>query len=376
MARQTPVQELRNDPPSLEAKIVSAIGVVGPRNVAQISRMTRAHQETIRYKIKRQFVDKGFRFQADVDYHKLGLDLYWGTIVLPADHRVPATRFFRSLNDLAYLIHFSKIIPQGHFVALFALPENAAAGLVQFLEGLKSRLLVSEFSLDRVSAQRHKTMDPTFFDFHRARWDIDWERVRRSKAAPLTPGGKRAKVNVDELDLLLIKELQRDARQHVSEIGRKVKISPKTLEYHYRNHIVGDGLVPGYRVRWMKDTDEPLARSTASMRVTFRNLDADQYRRVQPAMNRLPYLWVEDLLESGTYIATLAVPLGDLSPTMKYVSDALGFLGDRVEMGFLHVEESYNYTIPYQMFTGRGWSFDVKKMESAVAQELKVGLAK
>ncbi len=376
LARARPVQTFKDQPYGLEARIISAIGSEGPRNVAQIARKTGAHQETIRYKIKRQFVDKGFRFQADVDYRKLGLGLHWGRFVVSPVHYSSATKLFRSLNESAYLIHFSKVLPQGHFVALFTLPEGTATEFAQFLESLRRNGIITEFSLDHVSAQRHKSMDPSFFDFRKDRWDVDWEKVKKLRASPLAPDKHRPEMLADEEDLLLIKELQKDARQHVVGIGRKLKIQPKTLEYHYRTHVVQRRLIPGYRVRWMKDTDQPLQNSTVTVRLTYRRLDRGQYSLVQSVMNRLPYLWVEDLLESGTYIATLAVPSADFAATMKYINEELGFLGERIEMGYLGVEDSYNYTIPYQMFSDGAWQFDAKKMETAVLKELKASLAK
>lgn len=359
----------------LEARIISAVSSAGPRNVAQIARLTGAHQETIRYKIKQQFVKKGFRFQAGVDYRKLGLVLHWGKFVFPPAYYDSAAKFFKSLNESAYLIHYSKVLPQGYFVALFALPEGTTIGFSQFLESLKRRKVISEFGLDAVSAQRHKSMDPTFFNFRRNEWEVDWERVKRLKPSSLSTDARPAEYLADELDLLIIKELQKDARQHVVGIGRKLKVKPKTLEYHYRVHVVDGDLMPGYRVRWMNDADRPLSRTTAMIRAVFRGLDPEQYKSVQAAMSKLPFLWVEDLLDSGTYVVGLGVPLEDLSPTLSYINQELPFLGDRVDVGYMSVEESYNYTIPYQMYSKGQWRFDIKKMESAVLKELGAGEA-
>ena len=375
MSRAKPAQTLANEP-NLDARIISTIGSVGPRNVAQIARMTGAHQETIRYKIKRQLVNKGFRFQADVDYRKMGLVLHWGRFVVSQPHNGSATKFFRSLNNFAYLIHYSRILPQGYFVALFALPEGKTTEFAQFLESLRRHKIISEFGLDRVSAQRHKGMDPTFFDFRKDAWDVDWDKTKRLKAAPLTADAGRAEILTDKMDLLIIKELQKDARQHLVGIGRKLRIPTKTLEYHIRTHVADREMITGYRVRWMKDTNEPLSRTTATIRMMFKDLDGNRYKSVQTAMNRLPYLWVEDLLESGTYIATLAVPLIDFTPTLSYVAEELQPLGNQVDIGYLDTKESYNYTIPYQMFSAGRWRFDTKEMESAVLRGLDAGVTK
>ncbi len=338
--------------------------------------MTGAHQETIRYKIKKQFTHKGFRFQADVDYRKLGLTLHWGNFVVPPVHYRSATKLFRSLNTSAYLIHFSKILPQGHFVALFCLPEGRIEEFTSFLEKLKQRKIFAAFNLDLVLAQRHKTMDPSFFNFRTDLWNVDWQKMKSLRASPLAPEKRQPEILADDIDMLIIKELQKDARQHVVGIARKLKLNPKMLEYHYRTHVMKEGLIPGFRVRWMKDSDEPLAHSTIVVRLTFKGLESEQYKNTQSAMNKLPYLWVEDLLEPRTYIATLSIPLSDFTPTMNYINGELQFLGPNVEMGYLGVEDSENYTIPYHMFSNGEWQFDVKKTESTVVKELAVSLEK
>jgi len=370
------LQKFDVDSADLEARIMKAIGKVGPRNVAEVARMTGAHQETIRYKIKRQFADQGFRFLADVDFRKLGLVLHWGKFVVSPVHYQSATKLFRSLNDSAYLIHFSKIVPQGHFVALFSLPEGSTREFAKFLEKLKERKVIAEFSLDQVLSQRHKTMDPTFFNFRRDRWEVDWEKVRSARAMPYLEAEGKPEQLADNTDLLIINELQKDARFHVSGIASKLKLNAKTAEYHYRAHVVGEGLIRSYLVRWMKELNEPLSSSVVSMRMTFEGLDPRRLRTVQSVINRLPYLWVEDLLERQTYVATLAVPMNDFAPTMDYIGNELGFLGKKVDIGFLSVGNSFNYTIPYHLFSKGKWQLDMKRMEAGVLKGMNAGIRK
>lgn len=376
MARPKPLQLFQDPNSSLEARIVSAIGVVGPRNVAQISRMTGAHQETIRYKIKQQFVERGFRFQADVDYGRFGLVLYWGRFVVSPLHYGSPTRLFRSLNDSAYLVHFSKILPRGHFVALFSLPEGMIGGLTGFLEDLRQRKVFTEFSLSRVLAQRHKSMDPRFLNFRKNRWEVDWDEVSKLRSLPLQEERRRPRNQADYIDMVIVKELQKDARQHVAEIARKLKLNPKTLEYHYRTHVMGGGLIPSFRVRWTKDIDEPPLRSTVTARLTLEGLGEGELKAVQSAVNRIPFLLVEDLLEPATYAANLAVPLGDLIPTMTYINRELQYLGRGLDVGYLSVEDSENYTIPYHMFSRGKWRFDARRAESTVLGVLKAAVEK
>ncbi len=338
--------------------------------------MIGAHEETVRYKIKRQFVGLGFRFQAEVDYNKLGLSLHWGTFEVSPVYYDSAPRFFGALNSSGFLIHFSKVLPQGHFVALFALPEGKGTEFALFLERLKKQKIIANFMLDRVQVERHKVMDPTFFNFQAGRWEVDWQRVKALPPAPLPVESERPKRLADQIDMLIIKELQKDARQHLAGIAHALKISSKVLEYHYRTHVIKENLIPGYRIKWGRDLTNTFAHSMVVVRLTFKGLEETAFKKAQAVVSRIPFLWVEDLLEDGTYVATLSIPMEDYMETIGYVNEELRFLGPSLEMGILNVEDSRNFTIPYHMFSDGEWRFDPNEMETAILKELSSSLEK
>lgn len=370
MPKTRTVQIFRDESLDLEARIIAAIGSAGPRNVAQIARLTGAHQETIRYKIKKRFAGRGFRFQAEVDYSRLGLSLYWAKLELHPLYYSSASRFFDALNRAGYLIHFSKIIPSGHFVALFALPSGKGSDFGRFLDRLVDRRIITSFALSKVLVERHKPMDVRHFNFQKGRWEVDWQRVKASPGLPLPAEEVRPSKMADEADMLMIKELQIDGLQHTVGIARKLGMNSKTLEYHYRTHILGRELVPRYRVRWMKDLTRTIGHSMLIAVLAFKKLHEDDYRKVQLVVNRMPYVWVEYRLRDGTYIAILGVPAAEFMETMGYVNDELPLLGAKVETGFMKVGESFNFTIPYNMFSDGEWNFDVSEMEASILREL------
>lgn len=339
---------------------------MGPRNIASISRLTGAHQETVRYKIKKRFAKLGFRFQAEVDYPRIGLGLHWATLRFSAPLEEIAPRILRLLNKYAYLTHFSKTIPQGYYVAIFAIPEGLEDEHRQFLERLRNKKFVQEIGIEEVVSESHRPMATDFFNFRPGTWEVEWGKVRNVEGTPLPTPKKHQTLQVDYQDLLLIKELQMDALQHVVGIAKKMKANPKALEYHYRNHVVGEKLISSYRTRWMQDVTKTLAHSVAFTRYTFKGLAPGEYTKVQGAVSKIPFLWAEDLLGDGTYIATLNVPLSELVQTNAYLNDEMAGLGTKVEVGYLKPNESSNFTIPHQMFDGKSWKFDARKAETAL----------
>jgi hypothetical protein len=331
--------------------------------------MTGAHQETIRYKIKKRFGRLGFRFHAEVDLEKLGLRLHWAVLDFAKDYRATAPRTLRALNQVGYLTYYSKIVPQGNYVALFALPKNTSDQYRGLLTKLGQKGILNSASLDGVLVTRHKAMDPRFFNFRSGRWEIEWERVAEQAPIPLPLGNRQHAEDFDYYDLLIIKELQMDALQHLTGIAKKLRVHQKTLEYHYRTHVQKWKLVPSYSIRWTQDTTRRLVHSVATTMLTFHGLSRLEYTQIQAAISRIPFLWSEHLLQNGTYIATVHTPVTDIIKVTSYISNALPNLFSRVEVGFVEPADATLFTIPYNMYQADGWRFDVRQVESAVLRE-------
>ena len=369
------VQTTRGESPDLEARIIAAMSLAGPRNVAQISRMTGAHQETVRYKIKKRFGRLGFRFHADVDFEKLSLHLHWATLDFAKAYYPMAPQILRALNQVGYLTYFAKVVPQGHYIAHFALPENTSDQYRAFLSGLEGKGILSSFSLDEVQANKHKVMDPRFFNFRSGRWEIEWEKVSKQVPTPLPRSRSRAE-RFDYYDLLVIKELQKDSLQHLTGIAKKLKVHQKTLEYHYRTHVQKWKLVPSYTIRWTQDTTRRLVHSVATTVLAFRGLTKPEYASVQAAISKVPLLWSEDLLQNGTYIAVLHVPVTDMIKVASYINSSFPGLSSKVEVGFVEPANATLFTIPYNMYQGDRWKFDPRQLENSLRKESVIPLKK
>jgi len=338
--------------------------------------MTGVHQETIRYKIKKRFGRLGFKFHAGVDFGKLGLELHWGDFSFSKEYFSMAPQILRALNQVGYLTYFGKVVPQGNFIALFALPQDTAPQYEEFLAGLREKGILTDFSLNESLVERQKPMDPRFFNFRSGRWEIEWSKVSTEKALPLVAGKRPPTEDFDAYDLLIIKELQKDSLQHLTGIARKLKIHQKTLEYHYRTHVKKWNLIPSYRVRWAQDVTKRLIHSVATTRITFHGLASREFAEVQAQISKIPFLWLEDLLQDGTYSVMLYTPLTDLIEMSSYISSSVPEASSKMELGFIKPSDSTWFTIPYQMYEGKEWRFNPLQMETALRKASIVPLQK
>ena len=361
MARVRIVQRAEKEPRDVEAKIVEAIQKLGPRNVSDLSRLTGVHQETIRYKINKRFRKLGFHIHAEVDYRKLGLAPHWAELQLSPRFAGTPRSLFLAMNEAAYLVYYGKLMPQGSFACLFAIPEGRGSEHEAFLEYLQRSEIIKGYSITEVSAGSHPAMRPAFFNFQSNRWDVDWNVVRSSQGTDLKITETPRAVHFDYSDLLLVKELQADALQHTVAIAKKVRVNQKTLEYHYRMHVLKEKLVSGYLVRWQHDIETSVAHSALVARMTFKNLGSS-VATIQRVVSKIPFLWAEELMADGSYIATIHIPVQEATSTFDFLNSQAPDLYGKVELSFVKRQEASAFTIPYHMYE-KGWKYDLDRMK-------------
>ena len=147
-------------------------------------------------------------------------------------------------------------------------------------------------------------MRAEFYDFDHGVWDFDWtERVEPSKdqVEEIT-----SELSFDKFDLLILKEMQKDATRSISEIRDKIKeedgidINYKTLAWHWIKHVQEKKMIKGYRLNWMGTSydwaaDKPKQRQHKYMIVAVFVKGVSQAERasIRSEMNRLPFLWCE-----------------------------------------------------------------------------------
>jgi hypothetical protein len=314
--------------------------------------------------VKRQFRKLGMRIHAEADYRKLGLVPMWADISFSPKFGGSTESVFLTLNKCAYLVYYGKLLPQGGFTCMFAVPEGKRSQQEELLAHMKRAGIISSYSMRECEVSRINRMDPKFFDFQSGAWQVDWNLVRQGSGTELKVRGSVEAERVDKYDLLLVKELQLDSLQHLVSIAKKVKVHSKTLEYHYRAHVQKAQLVSSYYLRWMRDTERSVAHSVLITKMTFSDLGGS-FKRVQRVVSKIPFLWAEYVYKDGTYMVFLDIPIRETMSTLDYINSELPDLNERVEMSYVKRNEACLFTIPYEMFSD-GWTYDLKKAKSAV----------
>jgi len=342
-------------------QIVEAIKQLGPRNSCAISRVTGIPDNTIRYKIHKQLVKKGITVQASIDYWKMGLSTNWVSMEFSSEYWKTAPSILEALSKTAYLTFFGRLLPQNIFATVIRIPREAFGRYLSFLERLVEVGVLNSYRVDPLLWIRHLSMNPRYYDFEKGAWKVDWEEVEKSATEiqhrEINGGGA---FYVDKIDILLLKEMQIDCLRSLTDIARKLHLRPKTLRYHFREHIEKRGLISRYVVRWFGSPSLEARKSIPYLTAEIREPSYEMLWQAQNLFHRLPFTWLDAISASQDfYMAQVVLPVSEYMETVEYIArNGKGF-AKNIKLSLLDRSCVRNYTLPHEMFSeDYGWMFE------------------
>lgn len=341
-----------------DLKVIEALATYGPRNISEVARKLQVPAETLRKRIKRLYSQTFLRFHINVCHANLGL--VTGVVFAEA---VPG--YENVLYDALKINDFWTFLGRcyGMFegcVGIFPIPKENRSQFEHYIKeieklGLARRIRVfwSTFfhpapSLCKWFDQKTKSW---IFDWKEWTQEIKYEDVNLPDAWMAPEITNKA----DEIDVLLLKELEKNATVSFKKLAQRLSISPQLIGYHYSKHLLGRKLLESFRITVLHfgensefsffiftfDEWEKLAKFTSSL------LD-------KPFIKTLGRILGENQLYGCLYF-----PKSEFRKFLEALSEL-------VRSGYL---KSYQYviqdpnnsareTIPFQYFKNRTWLYN------------------
>ncbi|MDA4121581.1 MAG: hypothetical protein OK456_00200 [Thaumarchaeota archaeon] len=341
----------------------------GP-DIDNIARISGQYKETIRYRYKEKILKKGFALQAIMDYEGLGLSRVVLKVKVSETYAPYAKEMFSAMHKLCYVTSFTFLLPEGLYMLHANVPKAFRGRFVEFMNKLKEMGIFETVEVFNFEWFRNIPMRAEYYDFDHGVWDFDWtEGVEPSKdQVEETP----SELSFDKFDLLILKEMHKDATRSISEIRDKIKeedgidINYKTLAWHWIKHVQEKKMIKGYRLNWMGTSydwaaDKPKQRQHKYMIVAVFVKGVSQAERasIRSDMNRLPFLWCETAGED--YHCQLSFPVEMVNDAFSFLEGPIARFGSRASYHVMDQTNGLTFTISYQLFDGaeRAWKMDV-----------------
>ncbi|NIP66689.1 AsnC family transcriptional regulator [Candidatus Bathyarchaeota archaeon] len=233
-------------------RILDGLAEYGPRNVTEVARRLDMHPETLRKRLKSLQSKIFLRLHVSIYHTNLGLK----KALIIAD-AVPGYEdlLFRCLKANGFWIFVGRCygMMEG-CVAIYTIPKDHCGQFEEFLKELRRVGVARSLRVYWSTCFQGVQAQCKWFDPEKETWNFQWERwlkeiPREGTELPYTlVEPEYWPVKADKLDVLILKELEKDATISFVELARKLEVSPQLLGYHYRNHLEEKGLIEGFEV--------------------------------------------------------------------------------------------------------------------------------
>lgn len=357
----------------LDLRIVEGLEKYGPRNVTEVARKLGMPAETMRKRLKR--LRSQFFFRTNVNIYHTYLGLKKAVIFAEATLGYEDL-LFNCLMVNNFWIFVSRCY--GMFegcVGIFTIPKDHLAEFEQFLEATKKSGVARNIQVFWSTCFQSVGLRCDWFNRKSKTWNFQWDKWieeiwSEETELPYTlVDPEDFPVKGDEIDLFILKELEKDGTINFSEIGKKLGASPQKVGYRYRKHLVGKGLIESFRVSVFHfgraisefyffifefDNMEKLSKFASSL------LD-------KPFARALGKILGENALYGYIYL-----PKSEFRSFLKALSNLVrsGFLRS-YRYAIQDLEASSRQTISYEHFKNGKWIYDHRKHLEKLEQLIK-----
>lgn len=348
---------------SVDLRILEGLAIHGPRNVTEVAGKLGLHAETLRKRLKRLRSQTFLRTYVNVYHTNLGLK----KAVVFAE-AIPGYEdlLFDCLRQNEFWIAVARCY--GMFegcVSIYTVPKEHCTEFEQFIDQTEKLGIAKNVQVFWSTCFQSVHSRCNWFDQQSETWNFQWDNwideVKTECATlPYTlVDPKDFPVLADEIDVLMLKELEKDATITLVNMARILKISPQLARYHYQKHLVEKGLIESFRV-----TAFHFGRAVSDF--FFFIFEFDNFEKLAKFASSLldkPFARaVGKILNENSLYGYLYLPRSEFR---KF----LGTLSKLIRNGLM---QSYRYviqdltkssieTIPHQCFKDGKWVYDHDK---------------
>jgi len=354
----------------INAKILAGLSKFGPRNTSFLARSVKLPATTVAFRIKK-LIKKGYlQVRTNLDYSKLGLM----KAVLVADTTGGLEEKLRETVEITgYWTYITKCY--GKFngtYALFAFPAEHKDELEAYLKEAVRHKVMSRYVFFWVTNLCEVAPNFDWFDFESKGWKFQWRQwisevfKASGTLSERLVESEKYQTMVDDTDLLLSKELEKNAFVEFTKLADAIKMSPQGVRYRYYKHIMKHGLITDYEIAIFP---YPLLVSDmCSFIVHFQNEEA--LAKFSNTLSNKPFI-----KNYGKIIGRNSLLMHSYTPKTEF-PNFMNTLNSLVRRNLitdffyvnLDIPSFKRQTVSYEFFRDKSWTFNYKEKLKRLAE--------
>lgn len=348
---------------STNVKILEGLGKHGPRNILALAKSIGLPPKTVAFRMKKLMKEGLLQIRTNLDYSSLGL---MKAVLIAESKPGQKKKLQQVIINLDYWTYMTRCYGKyDGYYTIFAFPAEYKKELEEYLDKAAQLEIFSRYIFYRTTNFTEVAPNFDWFDFQSKSWNFEWKRwidevQNASEKLPrklMEP--KTYSIRVDETDLLILKELEKDGTTKFTKLAEVVNITPQGVRYRYHQHIVGRSLLTDYEVATL-----PYPLLTSEMCGFI--IDFENEEKLAKFVNSLqdkPFIFsYGKAIGQHSLVVHAYIPKTEFS---KLIDSMNRLTEKKITTGFLYVTFDVasfrRQTTSYEFFKENKWTYDYKK---------------
>lgn len=352
----------------INIKILTAMWKFGPRNLLEVSRRTRIPFTSVYHRVGKLESEKGRVSYVTPKTSKLGMMRF---VVQVTANPGREDKVSKALRIPGYWESICTCEAPFTHHSTHSVPAKYAAEFRKYLRRLSQARLVSQQKVIITGDFYPNFPNFAYYNPTAKEWRFEWNAwvslVRRRKPTAFIEDPHDYQTIIDKRDLLIVKELQKNARATFAHMAPILGISLQGVKYHFDKKLVPSGIVKqfGFDI-----TQYPhyVAATHAAM-LTFTNKQA--MNQFYSALGELFFVQgVSKVLRNNALLVRTFIPESQLGSMFDFYSElAKSRILQTYQTIRLNIAGEEVQTVDPELFKNEvGWTWDHRKHSSELSK--------
>lgn len=357
----------------INANIITSLSKFGPRNTSLLARYLKLPATTVAFRISKLIKNGFLQIRTNLDHSKLGM---MRAVLVAETAGGLKGKLREAVENIGYWTYITNCYGKLNGIyALFAFPAEYKGRLEAYLREAARSNAMSDHVFFWTTNLCEVARNFDWFDFEKKSWNFQWQQwiaeiLKASEKLPKTlVEPNEYQILVDETDLLLLKELEKDAFVEFTKIAKVLGMSPQGVRYRYYKHVMKHGLIADYQIAVFP---YPLLVSdVCSLIVHFRNEAA--LAKFSNTLSNIPFI-----LSYGRIIGRNSLLIHSYTPKTEFpnlINSLNSLAKSNLITDFSHVNleiPSFSrQTVSYEFFKDKSWTFDYEERLKRLSEMMR-----
>lgn len=356
-------------------QIIRTMKEFGPRNLRQLSKRAALPYPTVHARVRKLEEQGTLRTWVHPNYRKIDLVKI---MVLATPVIGKESLAGQALKIPGFWIRFTRCIGDCNgFYSLHAVPIGAKQDFEHYLDRLTASGLIRNYRLFSLDETYSPIPNFDYYDLRTKTWRFDWkhwaqlpQRKRKEREAA-TPNSRE---HFDKRDLIILKELVKDARVTLADITKILQITLPATKYRF-DSLVNRGFIHDYVINIL-----PFAPEVSDLlEVRLDGKNEDSMEAIKGRLTTMPFvLSYSPIISLNSATLRIYIPRSERGNFFAFLAD---LARDNALLGYsyylLDPMSIQAQTFAYKDYDDTdGWHFKTRDYISALESLLSKGSPK